>query len=215
MGKEIERKFLVNKINLNKAIYSTTIEQGYLCEDVEKTVRVRSESGVGCVITIKGVTKNVTRDEFEYKIPCTDAKKLLKMCRKTILKKRYTFRYNQKYWYVDVFEGDNKGLIVAEIELKSETEKFSSPPWVSYEVSNEPKYYNVNLIQNPYKNWSVEEILIDDLDISVRCYHALKNKKIFTLNQLSNYTPTQLNLEKKTMKEIEFEMEKHGISWKL
>jgi adenylate cyclase len=155
MAKEIERKFLVDLTKLDTKKYTNwtvNIEQGYLSENIERSIRIRIEDK-RAYITIKGNTDKITRDEYEYEIPFDDAIKLLKMCDKTIIKKRTTIKFNQRYWVVDIFEGDNEGLIVAEIELKNEKEKFALPPWVTEEVSRDSKYYNLQLLRNPYKNW--------------------------------------------------------------
>lgn len=156
MGKEIERKFLVNlkKLDLSKTTnWTVNIQQGYLSEVVEKTIRIRIEDEKG-FITIKGKTTGVSRDEFEYEIPYDDAKQMMKLCDKTIIKKRTTIKFNQRYWTIDVFEGENEGLVVAELELKSEKEKFALPPWVTEEVSSDDRYYNVSLIRNPFNQWN-------------------------------------------------------------
>jgi adenylate cyclase len=154
MAKEIERKFLVDLTKLDTKKYTNwtvSIQQGYLSTG-HATVRIRIEDKKG-FITIKGKTEGISRNEYEYEIPFEDATELIKMCKKTIFKKRTTIKFNQRYWVVDVFEGDNEGLVIAELELKSEKEKFSLPPWVLNEVSSEDKYYNCKLIDNPYKNW--------------------------------------------------------------
>lgn len=153
---EIERKFLVDidkfksaKFNIS---WTTSIEQGYLSKNIDMTIRVRIEDNRS-YITIKGPTQNISREEFEYDIPLEDAESLIKMCDKTISKKRTTIKYKGKYWEVDIFEGDNEGLVVAEIELKDEDEKIDIPSWVTTEVSNDSRYYNARLIDEPYKNW--------------------------------------------------------------
>lgn len=155
--KEIERKFLVdvNKLLLttNKVVEENQIEQGYLCKDDGKTVRIRIQDQTG-FLTIKGKLENISRNEFEFKIPIEDAKELLKMCDKTIVKKRITIKYDKKYWFIDVFDNENRGLVIAEIELKKEKEKVSLPKWLLKEVSNDSKYYNCNLISNPFNTWT-------------------------------------------------------------
>lgn len=155
MVKEIERKFLVDLTKLDISKYTNwtvDIEQAYLSENIEKSIRIRIEDKRG-FITIKGATNKISRDEFEYEIPYDDAKSLIKMCDKTIIKKRTTIKYNKRYWVIDVFEGDNQGLIVAEIELKSEKEKFALPPWIKEEVTSDSKYYNLQLLRHPYSKW--------------------------------------------------------------
>jgi CYTH domain-containing protein len=154
MTKEIERKFLVdlNKFESTKfcTSWTATIKQGYLSK--EPTVRVRIENSKG-FITIKGKTENITRDEFEYEIPLEDAEALLNLCEKIISKDRITVKYDHKYWTIDVFEDENFGLVLAEIELKDEDEEVQIPDWVIKEVSDDSRFYNVNLIEKPYKSW--------------------------------------------------------------
>ena len=160
--KEIERKFLINvnklmseirfNIEDNKIIDNYNIEQGYLSKDDGVTIRIRIQNTTG-FITIKGKTENISRDEFEYEIPIQDAMELLNMCGKTIIKKRIVIEYCEKLWYIDIFDGDNKGLVIAEIELKDENENFSSPSWLIKEASNDSKYYNSKLINKPYNTW--------------------------------------------------------------
>lgn len=149
---EIERKFLVDFDLIDpKTIISTSIiEQGYLSD--KPTVRIRIQDDEA-FITIKGETKGITRQEFEYDIPFEDAESMMKLCNKTISKKRIFIDYKKKLWSIDIFDGDNKGLIVAEIELQDENEEFDIPHWVTKEVSDDKRYYNSNLIKNPYKNW--------------------------------------------------------------
>jgi CYTH domain-containing protein len=153
MGKEIERKFLVDlsKINLTEC-KTTSIEQGYLTDDREKIIRIRIEDEKS-FITIKGKTVGVTRNEYEYEIPYADATDLICMCKKTISKKRSYVEFQGKHWIVDVFEGDNEGLVVAELEMKSEDEQFELPPWSKAEVSHKSRYYNSNLIKKPFNKW--------------------------------------------------------------
>jgi len=153
---EIERKFLIdlNKLDISKLTnWTCKIEQGYLCDNIKKTIRIRVVDDKS-YITIKGETKNITRKEFEYEIPYNEAVEILKICDKTIIKKRITINYDKKYWYIDIFEGENEGLVIGEIELNSENEKFNLPPWATTEVSNDCRYYNVNLINNPYNSWN-------------------------------------------------------------
>lgn len=160
MGKEIERKFLVD---LNKLEYSGVpiiIKQGYLLNDDDKVIRIRTintdfNSTQKAYITIKSAVVGITRDEFEYEIPYQDGLSLINMCDKVIEKIRYNI-YNDEddfVWELDIFKGDNKGLFVAEIELKNEDDKFFKPDWITTEVTNDKRYYNSNLINNSYKNW--------------------------------------------------------------
>ncbi|WP_223833506.1 CYTH domain-containing protein [Pedobacter riviphilus] len=155
MGKEIERKFLIDHQkwnNLSKP-EGKLFRQGYLLSDQDKTVRVRATETKG-FLTIKGQTIGATRMEYEYEIPVGEATELLDHFSLTELSKtRYEITFNGKVWEIDVFLGDNKGLIVAEIELDSEDEIFELPDWISREVTEEEKYYNSNLAVKPFKDW--------------------------------------------------------------
>ena len=155
MGKEIERKFLIDQQkwdNLNKP-EGKLFRQGYLLTDKDKTIRVRATETKG-FLTIKGQTIGATRLEYEYEIPVTEATELLdNFAVSELSKTRYEIKFNDKLWEVDVFSGDNLGLIVAEIELESEDETFDLPDWVSTEVTEEAKYYNSNLTVKPFKDW--------------------------------------------------------------
>ena len=154
MGVEIERKFLLkNSEWRNCQKEEIKLRQGYLNSNSERTVRVRTNGRVG-IITIKGKTTNMTRKEYEYEIPLAEALELLDLCEQPIIEKtRNKIIYNQKIWEVDEFEGNNKGLILAEIELESEDEEFQLPDWIGQEVTSDPRYYNSSLIKNPYPTW--------------------------------------------------------------
>ena len=151
---EIERKFLIANSDWKLKISTEKrIQQGYLNSTPERTVRVRIKGTKG-YLTIKGKTVNTSRAEFEYEIPLLEAQQMMALCEKPLIEKtRYEVLENGNCWEIDVFEGDNKGLTVAEIELESEDESFKIPSWAGKEVSHEPKYYNVSLIQHPFKNW--------------------------------------------------------------
>lgn len=155
MGIEIERKFLVNKELWNECEKPAGefYRQGYLLTDPSKTIRVRQTSDKG-FLTIKGISVGASRSEFEYEIPFDEAKELLDQFSVSELSKiRYKILFEEKLWEVDEFLGENEGLMVAEIELKSENEKFKLPDWIGKEVTGEDQYYNSNLTLNPYKNW--------------------------------------------------------------
>lgn len=155
MPLEIERKFLLDHSKWNKLGKppGKLYRQGYLLNDVNKTIRIRT-SKVNAFITIKGKTTGATRTEFEYAIPLADAKELLdSYSTGEVSKTRYEIFYKNKLWEVDVFHGDNDGLIVAEIELDSEEEPFDIPDWVTQEVTNDPRYYNANLSMHPFTQW--------------------------------------------------------------
>ena len=155
MGIEIERKFLVTNDNWREAAsVALPIKQGYLVGGKEASVRVRLQ-GDKANLNIKSATLGVRRQEFEYAIPLEEAELILTtLCQRPIIEKtRYLVSYANKQWEVDVFEGDNAGLIVAELELQDETEQFDPPPWLGEEVSDDPRYYNSCLSQHPYKDW--------------------------------------------------------------
>lgn len=152
MATEIERKFLVTGNGWQSAqpVYYC---QGYLNRDKNRTVRVRI-AGSEARLTIKGIAEGISRLEFEYAIPPEDAKSLLELCEKPLIEKyRRVVEFAGKRWEVDEFLGDNAGLIVAEIELESEAETFTLPDWVGKEVSDDPRYFNANLSQHPFKDW--------------------------------------------------------------
>ena len=154
MGKEIERKFLVKKERWQPDGKVELYRQGYLSTVKERVVRVRM-AGEKAFITIKGITEGFTRLEFEYEIPLKDANTMLDtLCeRPPIEKYRYPVEYDGMIWEIDVFMGDNEGLVLAEVELKSETQKFDLPYWAGVEVSEDPRYYNANLVKNPFREW--------------------------------------------------------------
>lgn len=153
---EIERKFLINKDTWRDSVYKhSNYSQGYLSNtDGGASVRVRI-AGDKANLNIKSMTLGVTRQEYEYDIPLADAEQMLNtLCTGPVIKKvRYFVDHQGHTWEIDVFEGDNTGLIVAEIELSAEDEVFELPSWVGKEVSDEPRYYNVCLARHPYKEW--------------------------------------------------------------
>ena|SRR5688572_14549408 len=155
MGIEIERKYLIKEdlwssVDKGKGIY---YKQGYLLTDPNKTIRIRI-SDRNAFLTIKSSTKGASRLEFEYEIPLKDAQELLDAFSvSSISKIRYEVEYAGKIWEVDEFLEDNQGLIVAEIELRSETESFELPGWIAKEVTEEIKYYNSNLSMKPFITW--------------------------------------------------------------
>ena len=154
MANEIERKFLVCNSKWKSLGHGELFRQGYLSLYPEHTVRVRVAGGKG-FLTIKGKTKGITRSEYEYTIPVTDAVSMLDtLCSgPEIEKMRYRIPHAGKVWEVDEFLGDNAGLIVAEIELDSEDQKIKLPEWIGEEVSEDPRYYNSNLTRHPFCKW--------------------------------------------------------------
>lgn len=154
MPKEIERKFLIANEGWKAGVQrSSFFAQGYLSYDPERTVRVRETDTQG-FLTIKGLTVGLSRDEFEYEIPKDEAAALLMMCEHPpIQKRRYFVEHEGHLWEVDVFEGANEGLEVAEIELSREDEEFVRPEWLGEEVSGDRRYSNSSLSLVPYRNW--------------------------------------------------------------
>lgn len=155
MAKEIERKFLLDLEKLGPLEGGTVIKQGYIVT-VDKTVVRARVAGGTAYLTLKGKNKGVTRSEFEYEIPVADAEAIItELCNGPVVEKtRYLVVHSGHTWEVDVFHGDNEGLVIAEIELQREDESFDLPDWVTTEVSGDAKYYNSNLLENPYKYWS-------------------------------------------------------------
>ena len=154
MAVEIERKFLVTSLDMLEGIAGTELSQGYLSHSPDSTVRVRVAGDQGW-LTIKGRTQGTRRLEFEYEVPPDDARALLALCQSgRIEKTRYRVPANSHIWEVDVFHGDNDGLVVAEIELADEREDFARPPWLGQEVTDDPRYFNSALSEMPYCQWS-------------------------------------------------------------
>jgi CYTH domain-containing protein len=153
MAKEIERKFLVVGEAWRKLAKGTLYRQGYLSTVKERTVRVRTIDDQG-FLTVKGITVGATRLEFEYPIPVADSNKMLEICEQPLVEKyRFKIQHAGLIWEVDEFLGVNQGLIVAEVELQSETQTFEKPGWIGAEVTQDPRYFNANLIKHPYSKW--------------------------------------------------------------
>lgn len=156
MNTEIERKFLVNsKAFKTEAVRGTKIIQGFLNTHPQRTVRVRVKGNKG-FLTVKGISNNsgLSRLEWEKEISKEDALAIMPLCEKGIISKtRYEIPVGNHIFEVDVFEGDNEGLVVAEVELKSENEPFEKPDWLGKEVTGDLKYYNSQLSKLSYKNW--------------------------------------------------------------
>jgi len=154
LAKEIERKFLVAGEDWRALARGTRYRQGYLSTVKERTVRVRTIDDKG-FLTIKGITVGATRSEYEYEIPAADADEMLDdLCEQPIIEKnRYEIPLAGVTWEVDEFLGVNDGLIVAEVELQSEDQSFPKPDWIGEEVTDDPKYFNANLIARPFSTW--------------------------------------------------------------
>ena len=153
---EVERKFLVRNLSfVEEAFKRRRIIQGYICSDAERSVRVRIREDEA-FLTIKGAIneRGWSRYEFEQPIPVKDAEELIKLCLPGLIDKvRHYVKVGGHSWEVDIFHGENEGLIVAEIELETEDETFEWPEWIGREVSGEQKYYNMMLAKHPYSKW--------------------------------------------------------------
>ncbi|WP_396194610.1 CYTH domain-containing protein [Flavobacterium sp.] len=153
---EIERKFLVLSNDfINESFSQKRIVQGYLSSNPERTVRVRIKGDKG-YLTIKGKSSDngTTRLEWEREISLTDAETLLTICENGIIDKiRYEVKVGRHVYEVDIFSGENDGLVMAEIELETESESFEKPNWLGAEVTNDERYYNAYLSKNPFKLW--------------------------------------------------------------
>lgn len=154
MAEEIERKFLVNTALWRPMGAGTLYRQGYLSSVNERVVRVRIAGDCG-FLTIKGLTTGVSRLEFEYPIPLDDATMMLdRLCERPLIEKtRHREIFADRTWEIDVFHGDNDGLVVAEVEIAHPEDAVKLPSWTGAEVSNDLRYFNNNLAGNPYRNW--------------------------------------------------------------
>ncbi len=155
MGIEIERKFLIINDSWRSLGLGKVYKQGYIATvDKMTTIRVRI-IGEEAYLTIKSKTEGISRNEFEYPIPLEDAQMMLDtLCDRPLIEKiRYKINYDNLLWEVDEFQGENQGLIIAEVELENESQTINIPDWVGKEVSHDPRYYNVNLAKHPYQTW--------------------------------------------------------------
>ncbi len=154
MGTEIEKKFLMADNSWQGLAVGKAYSQGYLNSDKGRTVRVRIIGERG-ILTIKGPNDGGARPEYEYDIPLIDAKEMLaRLCHKPLIEKtRYCIPFGGFIWEVDEFKGENEGLLIAEIELAYVGQEFSRPAWIGREVTGDTRYYNANLVKNPYNQW--------------------------------------------------------------
>jgi adenylate cyclase len=154
MAIEIERKFLVADDGWRGLGPGSHYRQGYLSTDPGRSVRVRVADGKG-FLTIKGKTVNAARAEYEYAIPLEDAGAMLdELCKRPLIEKtRYRIEYQGLVWEVDEFEGENAGLVLAEVELAAADQAVALPVWIGEEVTADPRYYNASLIANPFSRW--------------------------------------------------------------
>ena len=154
MALEIERKYLIDLKKITPLENGIRIKQGYLSTDKNAVFRVRTKNDKA-YLTIKGSNSGIARLEFEYEVPLDEANEMIeKLCKKPVIDKtRYIINHENHTWEIDVFYGDNQGLVVAEVELSSEDEKINLPIWIKEEVSHDERYYNSNLMKHPYKDW--------------------------------------------------------------
>lgn len=155
MAVEIERKFLVGNDDWKREnIRGLRCCQGYIAAEASSLIRVRIAGERG-FLTIKQRGQGLSRYEYEYEIPLSDAREMLnRVCPVPLIEKmRYEVMYAGKLWEIDVFEGPNRGLTVAEIELRDETETIVKPPWLGMEITDDPRYLNINLAKHPYQCW--------------------------------------------------------------
>jgi adenylate cyclase len=154
MAKEIERKFLVQPRKWSDLGPGLVIRQGYLSTSKQCSVRVRTY-GDKAYVTIKSATADITRDEYEYEIPLNDANEILvSLCEHPPIEKmRYRIVFKGHTFEVDEFTGANRGLTVAEVELKDAKEPVDLPDWIDREVSGDPRYFNSNLSIKPFSTW--------------------------------------------------------------
>jgi len=154
MPREIERKYRVKGNGWRDHGAGVPYRQGYLSTVAERTVRVRLIRDKGW-LTIKGITVGATRAEYEYEIPSDEASEMLdNLCERPLIEKtRYRVEHQGLIWEVDEFDGDNAGLIIAEVELEEEDQTIVLPDWVGEEVTGDARFFNANLIANPYSTW--------------------------------------------------------------
>lgn len=161
MAKEIERKYLIENngwrdLNIKGKFY----RQGYIPTAKGATIRVRIIKEKKAYLTIKGPTHGLTRSEYEYKIPVSDARQILhELCPHVLEKTRYKVHEGSLVWEIDVYHGANEGLITVEVELDSENQPVNPPSWVGREVTNESKYTSSSLARMPYNSWNIDERL--------------------------------------------------------
>ncbi len=156
MAQEIERKFLVVSDSWRQLAVGQPYCQGYIATvRPGQSVRIRTAGNQG-YLTIKGPVRGLSRAEFEYAIPVIEAREMLEtLCDRPLIEKtRYRLPVDDVVWEIDEFAGENVGLIVAEVELRSEDQQITLPDWVGREVSGEARYYNASLVKNPYAQWS-------------------------------------------------------------
>ncbi|MEH2346709.1 MAG: CYTH domain-containing protein [Nostoc sp.] len=154
MAKEIERKYLVRGDSWRGLAEGSVYRQGYIATQDKTTVRIRIV-GEKSYLTIKGPSIKYSRLEFEYPIPVKDAQEILEtLCERPFVEKvRYKIEFSGLIWEIDEFDGVNKGLILAEVELNDENQQIELPNWIGQEVSDDSRYFNSNLVKHPFSEW--------------------------------------------------------------
>ena len=155
MGREVERKYLVkNALWRREADRGIEYRQGYLCLDPRRGVRVRL-GGEKAILTVKGQSEGSARDEFEFPIPAADAEELLeRICIQPIIEKtRYQVHRGDLTWEIDEFAGENRGLLIAEVETDKPPQQIPIPEWAGEDVTDDPRYFNTHLVKQPYSQW--------------------------------------------------------------
>jgi adenylate cyclase len=157
MSFEIERKFLVRGDDWRGLVSSqSTIRQAYLASSSKSSTRIRIRDDGTATLTIKSRPADLRRLELEYPIPVLQAEALMQLREGSIIEKmRYRVPYGELTWEIDVFSGENLGLIIAEVELKDVDQSIEMPPWIGREVTAQPQYYNSYLVQQPFNTWSM------------------------------------------------------------
>lgn len=155
MALEIERKFRVGGVGWETGVTSRRrLVQFYLTRDARSSVRVRIEEDARAWLTIKTASSAIARDEFEYPIPLGDATEMMALAEGAVIDKvRHIVPHGGLDWEIDVFTGDNAGLVIAEVELVSPEQHFERPRWLGPEVTHERRYYNASLVHLPFKAW--------------------------------------------------------------
>ena len=159
MSFEIERKFLVHGDDWQRlATGRSSIRQAYLSSNGKASIRVRIKGDGTATLSIKSRPVDLRRLELEYAIPTLEAEALMQLRQGSVIEKvRYVIPHGVLAWEVDVFEGDNLGLVIAEIELRHERQQIELPPWIGTEVTGQQQYYNSALVQRPFCSWSQRE----------------------------------------------------------
>jgi adenylate cyclase len=159
MSFEIERKFLLRGDDWQRlATGRSSIRQAYLSSNGKASIRVRIKGDGTATLSIKSRPADLRRLELEYAIPTLEAEALMQLRQGSVIEKvRYLIPHGELAWEVDVFEGENLGLVIAEIELRHEHQHIELPPWIGTEVTGQQQYYNSALVQHPFCSWSQRE----------------------------------------------------------